>query len=252
MRTFAERLRFAMDSAKPNKIKNIDLARAIGVKAPTVSEYLSGKIKSMNGDTLIKASKFLKVNSDWLATGKGEIWLPQSKEQPQPSQTQTQSGQSQSQSQGIPQQTSIADLPVRHDGLPASRETPVISWVSAGDYTEVLSGDLSRVIEWIPYNPKAGKYGFALIVDGVSMEPKFMPDDRIYVNPTFQIDELHTGDLIIMACDGDEKATFKELVVEDGNYYLRPLNPNWQPRLMPVDHNCRLIGKVVGKYVEYN
>lgn len=243
MKTLAERVKFAMDSATPKKIKGVDLARCVGVKPPSVSDWLSGKSKTMEGENLLRAAKCLGVNPQWLATGSGEM---------RPSQTQGQDGQSQSQSQGKPWQTPIDELSIRHDGLPPSRETPVISWVAAGDFTEVMSSDLSRVIEWIPYNSRAGKYGFALIVDGASMEPKFMPEDRIYVNPTFQIDELHTGDLVIMACDGDEKATFKELVVEDGNYYLRPLNPNWQPRLMPVDHNCRLIGKVVGKYVEYN
>lgn len=214
----------------------------LGLSAQAASKWKKGQI---GRETLKNLAELTGVNSGWLLDGTGEM-------HPSQTQHQSQSGQSQSQSLGRPLQQDIRDLPIRHDGLPPSKQTPVISWVSAGDYTEVLSGDLSRVIEWIPYNPKAGKYGFALIVDGVSMEPKFMPDDRIYVNPTFQIDELHTGDLVIMACDGDEKATFKELVVEDGNYYLRPLNPNWQPRLMPVNEHCRLVGKVVGRFNDFD
>lgn len=138
--------------------------------------------------------------------------------------------------------------PIIHDGLPASKQTPVISWVQAGDFTPVVSADMSHVIEWIPYNPRAGQYGFGLIVKGASMEPTFKPEDRIYVNPTFQLDELNTGDLVVMACDGDSEATFKELVVEDGDYYLRPLNHNWHKQIIPIDSNCRLIGKVVGRY----
>lgn len=138
--------------------------------------------------------------------------------------------------------------PIIHDGLPASKQTPVISWVQAGDFTPVVSADMSHVIEWIPYNPRAGQYGFGLIVKGASMEPTFKPDDRIYVNPTFQLDELNTGDLVVMACDGDSEATFKELVVEDGYYYLRPINPNWHKQIIPIDYNCRLVGKVVGRY----
>lgn len=236
---FAKRLNEAMElagfpvrgraRALKDKFKVSDKGAGKWLKAEAIPE--TSKIPLI--------AEFLNVNAEWLLSGNGEM---------RPTQTQSQDGQSQSQSQGKPWQTPIDELSIRHDGLPPSRETPVISWVAAGDFTEVMSSDLSRVIEWIPYNSRAGKYGFALIVDGASMEPKFMPDDRIYVNPTFQIDELHTGDLVIMACDGDEKATFKELVVEDGNYYLRPLNPNWQPRLMPVDHNCRLIGKVVGRF----
>lgn len=168
------------------------------------------------------------------------------------SQQQSQSGQSQSQSQAGQIQNMNYRPPVDEvDTNPPSRQTPVISWVQAGDYTAVVSADLNNVIEWIPYHPRAGQNGFALIVKGASMEPMFNPDDRIYVNPTFQIDELHTGALVVMSCNGDTEATFKELVVEDGNYFLRPLNPNWQPRLIPIDHNCRLVGKVVGKFVNF-
>ena len=211
----------------------------LGLSAQAASKWKKGQI---GRDTLKNLADLTGVSSGWLLDGTGDMYSGQSPNVDNVAQIHPQS---------IPQQTNITDLSIRHDGLPASRQTPVISWVAAGDFTEVLSADLSRVIEWIPYNPRAGQYGFALIVEGVSMEPKFMPDDRIYVNPTFQINELHTGDLVIMACDGDEKGTFKELVVEDGNYYLRPLNPNWQPRLMPVDHNCRLVGKVVGKFVNF-
>lgn len=221
----------------------------IGKSQSQTSQFAgSTPIKGIGNKIAREIEAAFKKDHGWLDVAHPDLWESINSQ----TQQQFQSDQSQSQSQGIPRQQDIRDLPVRHDGLPPSKQTPVISWVSAGDYTEVLSGDLSRVIEWIPYNPKAGKYGFALIVDGVSMEPKFMPDDRIYVNPTFQIDELHTGDLVIMACDGDEKATFKELVVEDGNYYLRPLNPNWQPRLMPVNEHCRLVGKVVGRFNDFD
>jgi SOS-response transcriptional repressor LexA len=131
------------------------------------------------------------------------------------------------------------------------RQTPVLSWVQAGDFSYVLSSDLSSAIDWIPYDSRAGSNGFALIVKGTSMEPDFKPDEFIYINPTYQIDELNTGALVVMTCDGDSEATFKKLISEDGNYYLQPLNPNWKPQLIPLDHTCRLVGKVVGKYTRY-
>ncbi|WP_336148267.1 S24 family peptidase [Acinetobacter ursingii] len=131
------------------------------------------------------------------------------------------------------------------------RQTPVLSWVQAGDFSYVLSSDLSNAIDWIPYDPRAGKSGFALIVKGTSMEPDFKPNEFIYINPTYQIDELHTGALVVMACEGDTEATFKKLISEDENYYLQPLNPNWHPQLIELDHTCRLVGKVVGKYTRY-
>lgn len=62
-----------MVNASPKPVRNIDLANAIGVKPPSVSDYLSGKTKSMVGENLLKASQFLKVNPLWLSTGKGEM-----------------------------------------------------------------------------------------------------------------------------------------------------------------------------------
>lgn len=73
MNTLAERLRYAMEVLPPKKIKGVDLARAVGVKPPSVSDWLSGKSKTMEGENLLRASKFLKVNPTWLASGTGDI-----------------------------------------------------------------------------------------------------------------------------------------------------------------------------------
>lgn len=72
MKTLAERLRHAMEVLPPKKIKGVDLARAVGVKPPSVSDWLSGKSKTMEGENLLKAAKYLGVSPIWLATGKGE------------------------------------------------------------------------------------------------------------------------------------------------------------------------------------
>ncbi|MNR63750.1 LexA repressor [compost metagenome] len=42
--------------------------------------------------------------------------------------------------------------------------------------------------------------------------------------------------------DADE-ATFKLLVADAGQLYLKPLNPAY--RMIPIDERCRLIGVVV-------
>lgn len=203
-------------------LKRKEFAEKIDMSYSLLSQYLGkNPTKNIGDDTAMKIED---------AFNKPRGYLDQSQEE---------------ESQGKPNHYVP---PVIHDGLPASRQTPVISWVQAGDYTPVVSSDMSHVIEWIPYNPRAGQYGFGLIVKGASMEPTFKPDDRIYVNPTFQLDELNTGDLVVMACDGDSEATFKELVVEGGYYYLRPLNQNWHKQIIPIDSNCRLVGKVVGRY----
>ncbi|WP_312087617.1 LexA family protein [Acinetobacter variabilis] len=129
------------------------------------------------------------------------------------------------------------------------RLVPVISWVQAGSWTSVESVPAgTQFDEWLPPNPKCGKNGYGLEVVGESMLPDFRPGDKIYVNPDFQPDDLKTGDLVIMSCEGEAEATFKKLIVESGNMYLQPLNPDWPEKTMPLMDGCKLVGKVVGLY----
>jgi|GEM_PF-679684 len=71
MTTLAERLEKAL--ADPPSKRPADLARACGVKPPSVSDWLSGKTKKMEGANLLAAAEFLEVNYWWLATGKGPM-----------------------------------------------------------------------------------------------------------------------------------------------------------------------------------
>ena len=83
---------------------------------------------------------------------------------------------------------------------------------------------------------------------GISMSPKFEPEDRIYVNPDFQVSDLKTGDLVIVSCTGDNEATFKQLIIEGTTKYLKSLNPKWDEQIIKLTEDCRLVGKVVGLY----
>jgi len=131
----------------------------------------------------------------------------------------------------------------------AGRLIPVISWVQAGTWTTADSIPVdTQFNEWLPPNPKCGKNGYGLEVVGESMLPDFRPTDKIYVNPDFQVSDLKTGDLVIVACEGESKATFKKLIIEPNGKYLEPLNPKWHEKIMELDEGCKLVGKVVGLY----
>ncbi|WP_151959564.1 LexA family protein [Acinetobacter bereziniae] len=126
---------------------------------------------------------------------------------------------------------------------------PVISWIQAGAWTTVEAVPAgTQFEEWLPPNPKCGKHGYGLLVSGESMLPDFRPGDKIYVNPDFQINDLKTGDLVIVACDDETEATFKKLIVESNGMYLEPLNPKWLEKIMELREGCKLVGKVVGLY----
>lgn len=72
MNTLAERLKYAMEVLPSKKVKGVDLARFVGVRPPSVSDWLSGKSKTMEGENLLKTAKFLNVDPVWLANGTGK------------------------------------------------------------------------------------------------------------------------------------------------------------------------------------
>lgn len=67
--TLAERLVEAMNG--PPKVTGVALAKACGVKPPSVSGWRTGDSKSLEGSNLLAAAKFLRVRPEWLADGIG-------------------------------------------------------------------------------------------------------------------------------------------------------------------------------------
>ncbi|NWK73757.1 helix-turn-helix domain-containing protein [Acinetobacter sp. SwsAc6] len=200
---------------KTKKVTQQQLADAIGVSKTSVI-YWEKDDNLPKHESLMALAKVLSVTSDFLLTGK---------------------------SSGDLGSNISAPFPI------AGRLVPVISWVQAGAWTTVDSVPAgTQFDEWLPPNPKCGKNGYGLEVVGESMLPDFRPGDKIYVNPDFQITDLKTGDLVIVSCQGDSEATFKKLIVESGNMYLQPLNPDWPEKTIALEDGCKLVGKVVGLY----
>ena len=55
---------------KLRKMSQVDLAKAAGVKQPSISELESGETKEISGPTLIAISSALAIRPAWLVTGK--------------------------------------------------------------------------------------------------------------------------------------------------------------------------------------
>lgn len=212
METLGSRLK---NLRKSKKLTQQQVADAIGVSKTSVI-YWEKDENLPKHDSLMTLAQILGVTSSYLLYGKGSA----------------------SQDKNVTDPFSIA-----------GRLVPVISWVQAGTWSTVDSVPMgTQFQEWLPPNPKCGKNGYGLIVVGESMSPDFRPSDKIYVNPDFQINDLKTGDLVIVACDGETEATFKKLIVESNGMYLEPLNPKWHEKIIPLQEGCKLVGKVVGLY----
>ncbi len=199
-------------------VSNAKLARMIGVSRPTIGNWIDGK-SAPTGENLTNLANALKVDPNWLMLGK--------------------------ESQARFDNNVDVSRKIPFDGRPI----PVISWVAAGSFEpiETVLRD-AEVDEYLPPIKECGRNGYGLIVTGISMSPKFEPEDRIYVNPDFQVIDLKTGDLVIVSCAGDNEATFKQLIIEGTTKYLKPLNPKWDEQIIKLTEDCRLVGKVVGLY----
>lgn len=71
MKTLSERLQFAL--GRNPDLSQAGLAKACDVRPPSVTDWLSGRTKKMEGANLLMAAQFLDVNPWWLATGKGPV-----------------------------------------------------------------------------------------------------------------------------------------------------------------------------------
>lgn len=199
-------------------LKPADLARAAGVSNVAAGKWFHGESEPKAAKLKLIAD-YLGVTDDWLLTGRGV-------------------------SKKLDSNVDLSKR-IQLEGHPI----PVISWVAAGSFSsiETVLRD-AEIDEYLPPIKECGRNGYGLIVTGYSMSPKFEPEDRIYVNPDFQVSDLKTGDLVIVSCTGDNEATFKQLVIEGSIKYLQPLNPKWDEKVIKLSEGCRLVGKVVGLY----
>jgi SOS-response transcriptional repressor LexA len=207
-----------------------DFAEKVGVSYQLLSHYIGKTPTKRIGDVIARRAE--------ASFGKPEGYLDQNADMLGVHSKVSKCGQ---QSLPLPNDTTAESIPMR--------SIPVVSWVQAGNWTRAEPIDGAEITEWLPWYPNCGKNGFALIVSGESMQPKFEPQDRIYVNPDCEVDSLRTGDLIIVFCDEDQTATFKRIIIEPDNMYLEALNPAFRKdRKMSLKNGCRLIGKVVGMH----
>ncbi|MDO7535040.1 S24 family peptidase [Acinetobacter pittii] len=190
---------------KAKKMTQKELAQKSGVKQSVISDLETGNAKSTG--SIIELANALGITAEELRKG------------------------------------ITSDVETTNVAPVQARMAPVLSWVQAGNFTNVESVDMSQVVEWFPLPDDCEKC-FYLKVRGVSNEPDFIEGDYIVVDPTVYYSDMQSGDVIVVRNDKD--ATFKKLVIEsDGSRYLQAINPNFHPNIIPIDENCHFIGQVI-------
>ncbi|WP_241569200.1 LexA family protein [Rosenbergiella collisarenosi] len=133
---------------------------------------------------------------------------------------------------------------------------PIYTSVQAHAVNEFASE--SSAIDFIPCPEGAGENAFAIIVQGDSMTCDgniSFPDGTIITIDPNQ-DTKH-GDFGLFALRDSNESTFKQLVIDQRQHYLKSLNPSWP--IIPCGADVKVIGKAVhaqvnirsNKIVEY-
>jgi len=124
---------------------------------------------------------------------------------------------------------------------------PLISWVSAGEWSEALEPyQLHEIDEWYESNAHLEGPAFWLKVKGDSMTSPIglsIPEGMLILVDTGK--SPRNGSLVVAKLVDANEATFKKYVVDEGigEKYLQPLNPLHSR--VKIDGNCKIIGVAV-------
>lgn len=197
---------------RDKKLTQGDLAKIVGVSAPNVTGWEKDAY-APKADPLSKMASYFGVSTSYITNGDEN---------------------------GPKLDNNVAPV--------SSKLIPVLSWVQAGTMTSVEAIDPKNINEWLPPLSADDPDGcFYLRVVGVSNYPTYADGDYILVNPSYQVCDLISEDLVVVRSNSD--ATFKKLVIEsDERKYLQALNPNFQPNIIEFEEGMELVGLVIDAF----
>lgn len=224
--TLADRLLAAMERSGINQA---DLARACGVKPPSVHGWLSGKSKFLRGENLLKAAAALGVRQQWLAMGDGPM-------------VEGENGK-----QSMPVELDLENNP----DYPSIRRVKFKLSAGATGFGVDYRGDLGPPIpfprSWYERKGLKPDKLFATTVSNGSMEPGLYDSDTVVVNTA----QHEPKDGCVFAVNYEGELVIKRLVRDDGQWWLSSDNPDKTRYPRKVCHEgVILIGEIVHKQSE--
>lgn len=122
---------------------------------------------------------------------------------------------------------------------------PVLSKVQAGAWAEAIEAYTLKDIDlWLESEAHTQGDAFWLEVEGESMTAPSglsIPEGTFVLFDTGR--EAVNGNLVIAKLVDDNEATFKKLVIDGSQKYLKGLNPQWP--MTKINGNCRIIGVAI-------
>ena len=185
-----------------------EIARAAKKSQSAVTQWLSGDTKELKSDSAAGIQAVTGFSAVWLATGSGPRMA--------------------------------ADTSNVAAGPNMGGSVPLLSSVQAGNFKEFVNNysSVDSPVERVPTSVPVKQFTFALRVEGDSMEPDFKDGMVIIVEP--ELDPL-PNDFVIVK-NGNEESTFKQLVKDGPDWYLKPLNDRYP--IKPLTTDMRVVGVV--------
>lgn len=132
-------------------------------------------------------------------------------------------------------------------GISNAGKVPVISYVQAGTWDEAMNPyDLNDAEKWLSWPTPHSDRSFCLRVKGPSMEPEYMHDGYILVDPS--VEAIHGDDIVARTPDG--KVTFKKYQNGPEGKHLLAINKDYPNRIMEIPDGTVICGVVTGYWVD--
>lgn len=121
-------------------------------------------------------------------------------------------------------------------------QLPLISWVKAGEFCDVIDnfqpGDAEA---WYPCPVSHSPNAYILRVNGDSMSPEYRDGELIFIDQRGNYE--HGDDVIVRS--PEHKATFKRLQITHEGTFLLAINPAWPDRIIKIPDDSQICGKVI-------
>ncbi len=191
------------------KVSRADFAKGLDVALNSIIRYEKEQ-RVPDADFILAICEKYGIQLNWLLKGEGSKYLGQANTEP----------------------LGLGPQPVAY--------YPLISWVQAGQWQEVIDnyqpGDGEAMVG---STRKFGDRTFCLRVVGDSMEPKVPESSIIFVDPDHG---ATNGSLAVVRLDEEHQATFKKLVMDGDRQFLTPINPRYP--VMEVNTPATICGVV--------
>ena len=217
----AARLKALYESKKKSLgITQYTIADDLGITQGAVGHYLNGR-NALNVDVASGFARLLQVSiSDFSPSIAAKVAA---------------------QAESLSGENNVKYAGEYHPG----RRYPVLSSIQAGSWCEACEPYTLKDIDlWLESDAHIQGDAFWLEVEGDSMTAPVglsVPEGTFVLFDTGR--EPINGSLVIAKLSDSNEATFKKLIIDGGQKYLKGLNPAWP--LVPVNGNCKTIGVAV-------